>query len=134
MAGRDRLRRLFENRAFRFSAAGLLLLLAVWFFGDGLMRGSVADGCANELLHAVKRGDAAWLSAHVKSPSLKDRLVEAHRPDLLFVRPHSGAWSRIGLATRASDDATVAAPVYILLSHEEEGCMFIQDYDTNAQQ
>lgn len=121
-----------ENRAFRRGLAAVALLVTGWFLVRGLMQGSVADSCASELVQAVERKDEAWLLEHVKSPSLKARLLDAHRPDLLFVRPQSEEWSRIGLAVRKSDTATVATPLYVLLSHAEKTCSFIQDYDAGA--
>jgi hypothetical protein len=131
MADREELRRFVLSKAFRRTIFGLLLLLAIWFVVRALQQGSVADRCAEALASAVSRRDRAYLSEHIRNPSLEETLMNAASAELAFVRPVDPDWSRIGFLVTASATTTVQQPVFILLSHErsQERCAFIQDYD-----
>jgi hypothetical protein len=106
------------------------LAIVAWFVTAALLKGRVADRCADELAAAVASKDRAYVTQHVRNPSLSSRLLDAARAEFLFVRPVDADWSRIGFAVRMSETATVAEPVFVLLSHEQskDACSFIQDY------
>jgi hypothetical protein len=132
MADRESIRNVVLSKAFRRSIFGILALLAIWFVYRSLRQGSVADRCSDSLLDAIARRDTAYLSQHVRNPSLAEQLAGV-QAELLFVRPVDPEWSRIGLAVRSSATATSARPVYVLLSHQESqrDCTFLQDYDAH---
>ncbi len=131
MADRDQLRQILLSKALRRTVFVMLAALATWFVVSSLQRGSVADRCAGRLLDAVRNKDRVYLAEHVRSPSLEEELLNATHAELAFVRPTDPEWSRIGLFIRPSPTASVAKPVFILLSHEhsQKECSFMQDYD-----
>jgi hypothetical protein len=131
MADREGLRQIVLSKAFRRIIFGAILLLGIWFVVRSLQQGSVADRCAEELAAAVSKRDRAYLSEHIRNPSLEETLLSAASAELAFVRPVDPEWSRIGFLTTATASSAVQQPVFILLSHErsQERCVFIQDYD-----
>ena len=130
MVDREQLRRLVLSKSFRRTILALLIALVAWFFYRSLEQGSTADRCADDLLRAATAKDRAYLTAHVKNPSLADDLLAAASVELAFVRPVDPEWSRIGFAVKATASATVAQPVFVLLSHRRPDCSFIQDYES----
>lgn len=112
--------------------AAIALAIGAWFVTAALLKGQVADRCAEELTAAVASKDRAYFTQHVRNPSLSSRLLDAARAEFLFVRPVDADWSRIGFAVRDSETATVAEAVFVLLSHEQskDACSFIQDYES----
>ena len=133
MADREALRQIILSKAFRRTIFGALAALSIWFVYRSLAQGSVADRCAESLAGAVAARDRAYLSSHVRNPSLEENLLAAPHAELAFVRPIDPEWSRIGFLIRESAGSTTAKPLFILLSHAEsrEDCSFIQDYDGN---
>lgn len=131
MVDREPFRQLVQSKVFRRTILVVFAAAGIWFVYRSLAQGSIADRCAGSLLGAVAAKDQAYLSTHVKNPSLSETLLKAATVELLFVRPVDPEWSRIGLAIKTSATATVAQPVFVLLSHRRTECNFIQDYEGN---
>lgn len=131
MADSGALRQILLSKSFRRTLVVLLLAIGAWFFYRSLEQGTLADRCAESLAIAVANKDRAYLTRHVRNPSLEESLLAAPHAELAFVRPVDPEWSRIGFLIRESASATAARPVFVLLNHEQSGreCSFIQDYD-----
>ena len=127
----EALRQFILSKALRRTIAVVLLAIGVWFVYRSLEQGSVADRCADALAAAVANKDRAYFQKHVKNPSLESKLLDASHAELAFVRPIDPEWSRIGFLVKETATATIATPVFVVLSHlqSKEECSFIQDYD-----
>lgn len=96
-----------------------------------LERAHRADRCADVLLSAQGKKDERHLAEMVPSASVRQRIAQAQRFELVYVRPTSDG-SQVGYALARSSTAAKAELLRLFLEVRDEGCRFLQDEEGGA--
>lgn len=109
------------------------MVIIIGYFGSrALQRGAFADRCVDELVKRSIARDKPFLEGAVQSPLVVEQLLAAKRVELVFVRPLSEDWTRVGIAARATETATRADLLQLVLDNRVERCTFLRDYEAGA--
>jgi hypothetical protein len=115
-------------------ALGLIMLVLLLAGGAAVLvhekkRAQGVDHCAGVLIRAAETKDRAALEETLKNPSMREALLGADSVELLFQRPASSEWFRVGLGLHSKTSTRSGLMVIVLDTSALPACRFLGDYE-----
>jgi hypothetical protein len=92
-------------------------------------RAEGVERCAGTLIRAAEKKDRSTLEDALRNPSMRDALLAADSVDLLFQRPASSQWFRVGLGLHTKTSTRSGLMVLLLDTAALPSCRFLGDYE-----